>query len=91
MYLLRVCLFCENKVYAVLLENIACRNLRVKKKVILTFYPSKFCDKLHVWCRVVHRLLFLSAAAAIFFHFFPVGMVCQNVPREEIWIGMHCK
>ena len=39
-----------NKVYAVLSENVACRNLHVSrvKKIILKSYPCKDCDKLHV-------------------------------------------
>ena len=44
------CLLCENKVNAVLSENIACRNfLRFSgKKIILKSRPCKVCDKLHV-------------------------------------------
>ena len=40
---------CENKVYSVLSENVACCNYRFFCiKIILKLYPCKVCDKLHV-------------------------------------------
>ena len=42
-------LLCKNKVFAVLSENIACLSLHIFwVKIILTIYPCKVCDKLHV-------------------------------------------
>ena len=43
-----------NKVYTVLSENVACRNLRVSRvrKIILKSHLCKVCDKLHVWVKV---------------------------------------
>ena len=43
------CLLCENKVYAVLSETVACRNLRVFwVKNYFDIFPCKVCAKLHV-------------------------------------------